>query len=53
MENQDFRTMTADTIGKDLLSALLAEIKLLPEPWPKLPKKKQDDNASNDEKKAA
>ena len=40
---QDFRTMTADTVGKDLLSALVAEIKLLPDPWPKLPKAKQDD----------
>lgn len=40
---QDFRTMTADTIGKDLLGALVAEIKLLPDPWQKLSKKKQDD----------
>lgn len=40
---QDFRTMTADTIGKDLLQALVLELKLLPEPWPKLAKKKQDD----------
>ena len=40
---QDFRNMTADTIGKDLLGALVAEIKLLPDPWQKLPKKKQDD----------
>lgn len=40
---QDFRHMTADTIGKDLLSALVTEIKLLPDPWPKLSKKKQDD----------
>lgn len=40
---QDFRTMTADTIGKDILAALVAELKLLPEPWPKLPKAKQDD----------
>lgn len=40
---QDFRNMTADTIGKDLLSALVTEIKLLPSPWAKLPKAKQDD----------
>lgn len=41
--NQDFRNMTADTLGKDLLGALVAEIKLLPDPWVKLSKKKQDD----------
>lgn len=40
---QDFRSMTADTIGKDILAALVAELKLLPKPWPKLPKAKQDD----------
>ncbi len=40
---QDFRNMTADTIGKDLLSALVTEIKLLPDTWPKLSKSKQDD----------
>ncbi len=40
---KDFRTMTADTIGKDLLSALVAELKLLPDTWPRLPKTKQDD----------
>lgn len=40
---QDFRNMTADTIGKDLLSALVTEIKLLPDTWPKLSKAKQDD----------
>ena len=28
---QDFRAMTADSIGKDLLSALVTEVKLLPE----------------------
>lgn len=42
-EQQDFRNMTADTIGKDLLGALVAEIKLLPDPWQKLSKAKQDD----------
>ena len=41
--NKDFRAMTADTIGKDLLGALLTELRLLPEPWPKLSKSKQDD----------
>ncbi|PTQ86924.1 cell division protein FtsK [Nitrosomonas ureae] len=39
----DFRQMTADTVGKDLLGALVQEIRLLPDVWPKLPKKKQDD----------
>ena len=39
----DFRTMTADTIGKDLLGALLSEIKLLPDLWQKMSKAKQDD----------
>lgn len=42
-EPQDFRTMTADSVGKDLLSALVLELKLLPDPWPKIPKAKQDD----------
>lgn len=40
---EDFRQMTADTIGKDLLSALVTELKLLPKPWPELSKTKQDD----------
>lgn len=40
---QDFRNMTADSLGKDLLSALVTEIKLLPDPWQKLSKAKQDD----------
>lgn len=35
--------MTADTIGRDLLQALVQEIKLLPDVWPKLSQKKQDD----------
>ena len=39
----DFRHMTADTVGKDLLQALLMELRLLPEPWPKLSKARQDD----------
>ena len=42
-ETQDFRQMTADTIGKDLLSGLVTELKLLPKPWPELSKAKQDD----------
>ncbi|AEV24596.1 ribosome modulation factor [Azospira oryzae PS] len=40
---QDFRNMTADTVGKDLLSGLLAEIRLLPKSWAELSKAKQDD----------
>jgi ribosome modulation factor len=43
MSTTDIRAMTADTIGKDILGALLAEIKLLPKPWEKLSKTKQDD----------
>ena len=43
MENQDIRNMTADTIGKDILGALLAELRLLPKPWEQLAKSKQDD----------
>ncbi len=40
---KDFRTMTADSIGKDILSALVTELKLLPDSWPKIPKIQQDD----------
>lgn len=40
---QDFRAMTADTIGKDLLSALAQEIKLMPDVWPKLNQQRQDE----------
>ncbi len=36
-------SMTADTIGKDLLGAVLQEIKLMPDVWQKLNQKKQDD----------
>jgi ribosome modulation factor len=39
----DFRAMTAETVGKDLLSALVTELKLLPDVWVKLSKAKQDD----------
>lgn len=35
--------MTADTVGKDLLTALLQEIRLLPDVWVKLPKGNQED----------
>lgn len=40
---QDFRQMTAGSVGKDLLSALLGEIRLLPKPWDQLTQSKQDD----------
>ena len=40
---QDFRHITAETAGKDLLGALVTELKLLPDVWQKLPKAKQDD----------
>ncbi|KCB24736.1 ribosome modulation factor [Bordetella hinzii] len=42
-EHFDPREMTAHTIGRDLLSALVAELKLLPQPWAKLSQSKQDD----------
>lgn len=42
-EHFDPREMTANTIGRDLLSALVAELKLLPQPWVKLSQSKQDD----------
>lgn len=35
--------MTAQTLGKDLLSALVLELKMLPDTWAKLSQKKQDD----------
>lgn len=35
--------MTAGTLGKDLLSALVLEMKMLPDTWVKLSQKKQDD----------
>jgi len=43
MSHQDPREMTATTVGRDLLSALIQELKLLPEPWHKLSQAKQDD----------
>lgn len=42
-QEKDIREMTADTIGRDILQALVQEIKLLPDLWVKMPKKKQDD----------
>lgn len=44
--NDDVKTllsMTSETVGRDLLQALVQEIKLLPDVWPKLSQKKQDD----------
>lgn len=35
--------MTAETIGKDLLGALVQEVKLMPDVWPKLSEQKQAD----------
>jgi len=40
---KDTLAMTAQTIGADLLSALVQEVKLLPDVWPKLSQTKQDD----------
>lgn len=42
-KEQDFRHITAETAGKDLLAALVQEIRLLPNVWPKLSREKQDD----------
>jgi len=39
---QDPREMTSQTIGKDLLSALVTELKLLPDVWVKISQSKQD-----------
>lgn len=39
----DIREMTADSVGRDLLQALVTELKLLPKPWAALTKAKQDD----------
>ena len=44
--NDDVKTllsMTSETVGRDLLQALVQEIKLLPDVWAKIPKAKQDD----------
>ncbi|WP_231642999.1 cell division protein FtsK [Ralstonia syzygii] len=45
-QNDDVKTilnMTSATVGRDLLQALVQEIKLLPSMWVKLSKAKQDD----------
>lgn len=39
----DPRQMTAETIGVNILKALITEIKLLPKVWAKIPQAKQDD----------
>ena len=36
-------SMTSESVGRDLLQALIQEINLLPDVWSKVPKKKQDD----------
>ncbi|MBN3832919.1 DNA translocase FtsK [Burkholderia sp. Ac-20344] len=43
MTDKNVLQMTADSIGKDLLSALVTEIKLMPDLWIKLSEKKQND----------
>ena len=40
---KDVREMTAETVGADLLRALLDELRLLPKPWDQLPQGRQDD----------
>lgn len=42
-EAKNTMAMTANTIGADLLQALVQEVKLLPDVWPKLSQTKQDD----------
>ncbi|WP_157128487.1 DNA translocase FtsK [Cupriavidus sp. USMAA2-4] len=42
-EMRETLNMTATTLGKDLLSALVLELKMLPDTWAKLSQKKQDD----------
>lgn len=45
MKGRDLRDagIARVSIGRDLLQALVQEIKLLPDVWPKLSQKKQDD----------
>lgn len=45
METQETNTkqMTVETIGRDLLQALVQEIKLMPDVWTKLSEQKQND----------
>ncbi|CAN0620477.1 protein of unknown function [Burkholderia multivorans] len=40
---KEILNMTAGTIGRDLLSALVLELKMLPDIWVKISEKKQDD----------
>lgn len=42
-EIKDTLNMTSGQVAGDLLKALVQEIRLLPEPWVKMPKAKQDD----------
>jgi hypothetical protein len=42
-EAQDLLNMTASTIGRDILQALVQEITLLPNVWPKMSEAKQND----------
>lgn len=42
-EEKDIIGMTAETIGLDLLSAMIDEIKAMPDVWQKLPQIQQDD----------
>ncbi len=42
-ETRETLEMTAGTIGRDILTALMQEIKLLPDVWAKVPQSKQDD----------
>lgn len=42
-QEKDIREMTSDTIGRDLLQAVVQEIKLLPDLWVKMSQKKQDE----------
>jgi hypothetical protein len=42
-ELKELLSMTSESLGKDLLQALVQEIKLMPDAWVKLSQKKQDD----------
>lgn len=42
-ETPSLLKMTSETIGRDILQALIQEIQLLPDAWPKLSKFKQDE----------
>ncbi|SFB68922.1 Ftsk gamma domain-containing protein [Cupriavidus sp. OV038] len=42
-EMRDTLNMTAGTVGRDLLSALVLEMKMMPSIWAKMSQKKQDD----------